>query len=562
MNRKSYDIKFFQALAKEKGGTCLSKEYTRSRDKLKWKCENGHIFELAPRVIFNKKWWCPACFPRKNRRHTIESLKKDAENIGWKLLSSEYKGGNVKHNFMCDRGHEKEMTPEQFLRKPICTVCSGKPPLLTITIFKKIAIERGGRCLSKKYEGQKRKLDFVCGKGHQFSSNPSSVKDKNTWCPKCNSAPKGTIEEMREIAKWRGGRCLSIEYNGSGKKLEWQCKENHPSWLARPRDIKHKSWCPHCKNKQETKCRYIFEKLLGTNFQKTRKILGNRLELDGYSEKERLAFEYNGVQHYEQGRLLTNTLKKLDEIKKRDEEKVEVCKKKGIELIVIPFKEANSEQNLIEFIKAELTKRKKTFKNFTHKNLMQDFYKTHSVLDEIKKLVESKGGHLLSNIYENTDTKLKVKCVENHIWETSNHKLRSGYWCKKCYGNEKLTIEEMHEIAKINKGKCLSKVYINNTTPLLWECEFGHQWSAQPDNVKQGGTWCPDCSGKKKRTIEEMHEIAKSKEGECLSNEYINNTTKLKWKCEKGHIWSAPAKNIQTYWCLECSKELKKQKDR
>jgi len=54
----------------------------------------------------------------------------------------------------------------------------------------------------------------------------------------------------------------------------------------------------------------------------------------------------------------------------------------------------------------------------------------------------------------------------------------------------------------------------------------------------------------KKLTIEEMQRIAESRGGKCLSEKYINNRTKLKWQCEKGHIWEAAPRRS---WCPYCS---------
>ena len=48
--------------------------------------------------------------------------------------------------------------------------------------------------------------------------------------------------------------------------------------------------------------------------------------------------------------------------------------------------------------------------------------------------------------------------------------------------------------------------------------------------------------------------MAASRNGECLSTEYINIRTKLKWRCESGHIWQATLGNVKNHnrWCPEC----------
>ena len=38
---------------------------------------------------------------------------------------------------------------------------------------------------------------------------------------------KISIEEMQEIARKRGGKCLSKKYINAHTKLEWQCANGH-----------------------------------------------------------------------------------------------------------------------------------------------------------------------------------------------------------------------------------------------------------------------------------------------------------------------------------------------
>ncbi len=56
---------------------------------------------------------------------------------------------------------------------------------------------------------------------------------------------KLTIDVMQEIAKSRGGKCLSTKYVNSKTKLYWECSEGH-RWSARPSDIKAGKWCRVC----------------------------------------------------------------------------------------------------------------------------------------------------------------------------------------------------------------------------------------------------------------------------------------------------------------------------
>ena len=54
-------------------------------------------------------------------------------------------------------------------------------------------------------------------------------------------------------------------------------------------------------------------------------------------------------------------------------------------------------------------------------------------------------------------------------------------------------------------------------------------------------------------TLQEMQTLAKSRGGECLSKEYKNIKTQLKWKCAFGHTWEAtPRLHITGHWCPSC----------
>ena len=83
---------------------------------------------------------------------------------------------------------------------------------------------------------------------------------------------------------------------------------------------------------------------------------------------------------------------------------------------------------------------------------------------------------------------------------------------------KKLTIALMQQIAWEHGGLCLSQVYHNNKTALLWQCANGHQWQALPGNVKKG-QWCRRCF--KDKQLVKLQKIAHKNGGKCLSECYI-----------------------------------------
>lgn len=186
-------------------------------------------------------------------------------------------------------------------------------------------------------------------------------------------------------------------------------------------------------------------------------------------------------------------------------------------------------------------------------------------IEDLHQIAVERSGECLSSTYQGSQTKLLWRCAKGHRWQATPASIKQGRWCPHC-ASKKDTIELMREVAKERGGKCLSDIYTNSQTKLLWACGKGHQWEAAPKTVKHGA-WCPYCSHTCKRTIEEIHHIAAKRGGKCLSDKYINNATKLTWECSEGHQWQAPLNMIlRGYWCIRCKSlrlsTIRKQKKR
>ena len=134
------------------------------------------------------------------------------------------------------------------------------------------------------------------------------------------------------------------------------------------------------------------------------------------------------------------------------------------------------------------------------------------------------------------------------------------------------------------RGKC----FINGE--LIWartlarkeECKKGHLFSKENTYYFKGRRSCRACrnlwpvqarrrrreqslaNGRPLRTtttrsIEEMRRIAKQHGGECLATSYVNNYTKMRWRCVQGHEWDCLPKSVlQGTWCAKCAARRKK----
>lgn len=107
---------------------------------------------------------------------------------------------------------------------------------------------------------------------------------------------------------------------------------------------------------------------------------------------------------------------------------------------------------------------------------------------------------------------------------------------------KKLTIGFVKE--KFEKEGCVlvSTVYIGSAAKLDYICPKGHSGSINWDHWKQGQR-CSTCGGSKKLTIEFVKSEFEKKGWACLSTEYINSWSKLKYICPEGHagtmLWNS-----------------------
>jgi len=121
-------------------------------------------------------------------------------------------------------------------------------------------------------------------------------------------------------------------------------------------------------------------------------------------------------------------------------------------------------------------------------------------IEEMQRTAEQRDGECLSEEYKGNHVKLLWQCEKGHTWMATPGHFRSGKWCphhdcryRKSAEKLRGDIGEVHLIAKLRGGTLVSKTYLNRKTPVKWRCGAGHTWTAAFNNVKFGGTWCPEC---------------------------------------------------------------------
>lgn len=444
-----------------------------------------------------------------------------------------------------------------------CPKCAGRlPPDEALRDLKRLAVLKGGACLSERYLGARTKHLWRCAVGHEWEAAPYSIR-AGTWCKKCSGTERLSLRDMQETAQVMGGKCLSLEYINSDQKLHWRCAEGH-DWFAVGYHVRAGHWCPTCMaGNSERICKDILEQMFGKPFLKVKPVWllndrGKRMELDGYCEELKIAFEYHGIQHYRYIDHFHRQSKSLAQRKLDDARKEFLCRERGVRLLVIPHTVAvtNIPRLVADFAKengfpAEVTN---TDTVTVAKFVLPERLKAMQALAKVK------GGRCLSSDYINNNTPLTWECDKGHIWRAVPGSIQQGRWCPKCAGRFKgaEALQQLQRIAEARGGKCLAEKFVNGSDKLLWRCAEGHEWRAAAQYIR-GGSWCHECAkkiqGPKRMGLAACQEAAAAHGGKCLADTYINADTKMLWKCgDCGHEWSSIPYSVVRLgtWCPKC----------
>lgn len=98
-----------QHLAKKRGGRCVSAKYVHSQIKLRFICAEGHPFKLSPACL-SRGQWCGKC-AHIARRLTIGQMRAIARARGGECLSTRYVGCETNLLWMCADGHVWRAVP-------------------------------------------------------------------------------------------------------------------------------------------------------------------------------------------------------------------------------------------------------------------------------------------------------------------------------------------------------------------------------------------------------------------------------------------------------------------
>lgn len=272
---------------------------------------------------------------------TIDFVKDYCASIGYTLLTNTYQNAHIKLPLTCNNKHFCEISFSNLhYGERRCIHCSkrdNKSIEYVIDFCDKI----GWKCLEIMYKNCVVNMMFRCPKNHD-TLKPFRSLEQSKGCVVCLRLQKPKIEEVKTYCLEVGFTCLSDEYKNAHTKLALMCHNGHTfhcSWDK----IKGHRGCPYCSSsKSEKIIKYIIEELMEIKLNKIRPEFlrfpqtGRCLELDMYNDSIKLAFEYQGSQHFEIVPMFKMTKVDLIKYQERDAFKKDKCLQNNIKLICLP----------------------------------------------------------------------------------------------------------------------------------------------------------------------------------------------------------------------------------
>ena len=221
----------------------------------------------------------------------------------------------------------------------------------TIQEVKNFAIKKNGKCLSDTYINNKTKLEWKCN----ICSNTWSMSFKpililGNWCPYCAGRYNNNIHKVRKLAIERGGRCLSAKYKNNKTNLIWQCGKCKHMWEARLDRIKSGTWCPNCRisHGERKIAKYLDSHKI--KYKREYKLNYKNMRFDFYLPKYNMAIEYDGVQHFSIYGRYTPNIETLLKRQRFDIDKTLYCVKNSIRFVRIHYSSLNHINNTLDKI--------------------------------------------------------------------------------------------------------------------------------------------------------------------------------------------------------------------
>jgi len=353
-------------------------------------------------------------------------------------------------------------------------------------------------CLDSTWQGWEEPHRFRCAKGHVFSQTPRRLTRRQESCRQC--IQDRHTDQIRTIAQEAGVIWLDEQWLGWDALYSFRCTEGH-TWQRKPSTLSSHPGCNACKQDRAAHLKVLS---------------------DGLARLQQIAAQHGG-------QCLTQAYTGTRERYGFRCAKGHVWEALGVNIMGGSW---CSQCSVRPRPRGD---------------------RSAAGLARLREMAERNGGVCLDQAYQGVTHYYQFRCRAGHQWTMVGRSALHGTWCVKCHLKARApTLDEAHEIARAKGGVCLSSECLSAHSRLQWQCQWGHGWYATMGSVKKG-SWCKRCPPGK-LSLDDAHRAARARGGECLSTEYVRSSSKMHWRCARGHEWHGQLTNVRRgHWCRQCA---------
>lgn len=349
---------------KEKGYILLEKEYKSNAVRMECIDKDGYKYSICNNLLQNGRTSDKFGVLNPYTIHNINNYLKINSN-GSKFIGEVYEGSKSIIKITCETcGEEIEMTWANLLKLNdfSCKKCKENPRKYTLEFIKNEFKNKGFRLLDTEYIGNNNSLNCIDSNGYKIKKKYtalSSNKDSYIFSYKFNK--ENYIDNVNNYFKINNIDCVAIRILEQVGDIVWiecicECERKFKTNIGAIKNGQVR--CTYCSKTMskleynvriwldENKVEYIFQK----RFEDCRN--NRKLPFDFYLPKFNCCIEVDGQQHYTPS-IFATTQDKDEEFKKRkinDEIKTNYCKEKNIDLLRISFKDIRRNKKYIEIL--------------------------------------------------------------------------------------------------------------------------------------------------------------------------------------------------------------------
>jgi len=179
---------------------------------------------------------------------TFDYILNAFASEGYLLLSKTYNGNRKKLDYICPQGHHHSISWDNWRGKKRCPYCAGRPPI--DSKFVNNYLNSFGYMLLSEYKNNNTKFKVRCNKGHDYFTTWMSIYNNKHRCPHCSNNARMSFADVKKAFNSENYILLDSCYKNAHTKLRYICPNGHRGSITWSNWNNAKKFrCPKCSNR-------------------------------------------------------------------------------------------------------------------------------------------------------------------------------------------------------------------------------------------------------------------------------------------------------------------------